>query len=119
VITLTTKNGNNFPRRGEIYWVSLDPTVGNETKKRRPALIVSNDTGNELTNIVIIAPITSNVARVYKAEAELVVDGRKAKIMLQQCRAIDKSRLGKKIDRVSREVMQDVERALKIVFDLI
>lgn len=74
--------------------------------------------GNEHTNIVIIAPITSNTSRVYQAEARVIIDGKMAKIMLQQCRAVGKSRLGKKIETVDKEVMVDVERALKIVFDL-
>lgn len=112
------KNGNDFPQRGEVYWVSLDPTQGQETQKTRPCLIISNDIGNEHTNIVIVAPITSNHSRVYQAESRVIIDGKIGKIMLQQCRAIDKSRLGKKIEKLEREAMQDVERALKVVFDL-
>lgn len=112
------KNGKDFPKRGEVYWVSLDPTQGHETKKKRPALIISNDMGNEFTDIVIIAPITSKASRVYQVETKTIIDGKEAKIMLQQCRAIDKSRLGKKIEKVNKEVMVDVEKALKIVFSL-
>lgn len=112
------KDGRNFPKRGEVYWVSLDPAKGSETQKTRPALIISNDLNNEHTNIVIVAPITSNASRVYQPEAKANIDGKTAKIMLQQCRAIDKSRLGKKMDTVGKDVMADVERALKIVFAL-
>ncbi len=112
------KSGNDFPKRGEVYWVSLDPTQGDEIQKIRPALIISNDMGNEHTNLVIVAPITSNHSRVYQAEARVTVGRKKAKIMLQQCRAVDKSRLGKKIEKVEKEVMLDVERALKVVLDL-
>jgi mRNA interferase MazF len=112
------KNGKDFPKRGEVYWVSLDPTQGDEVQKTRPALVISNNMGNEHTNIVIVAPITSNHSRVYQAEARATIDGKKAKIMLQQCRAVDKSRLGEKIAKIEKEVMQDVERALKVVFDL-
>jgi mRNA interferase MazF len=50
-----------FPRRGEIYWVNLEPTIGSETQKTRPGLIISNDIGNEMSNMVIIAPITSKI----------------------------------------------------------
>jgi mRNA interferase MazF len=112
------KNGKDFPKRGDVYWVSLNPTQGDEVQKTRPALVISNDMGNEHTNLVIVAPITSNHSRIYQAEAQATIDGKKAKIMLHQCRAVDKSRLGKKIEKVGKEVMQDVERALKIVFDL-
>ena len=117
-MALAKKSGKNFPKKGEVYWVSLDPTQGNEIQKTRPGLIISNDMGNEHTNVVIIAPITSNSSRVYQVEARAIIDGKKAKIMPQQCRAVDKSRLGEKIEMVEKEVMLDVERALKTVFDL-
>ena len=45
--------------RGEIYLVSLDPTVGSETKKTHPALIIQNDVGNKYSPLTIVAPITS------------------------------------------------------------
>ncbi len=112
-MVLTKKNGKGFPKRGEVYWVSLDPTLGDETRKKRPALIISNDLGNEYTNIVIVAPITSNASRIYQVETKVIVDGKIAKIMLQQCRAVDKSRLGEKIEEVADEIMEDVEKALK------
>lgn len=58
-----------FPRRGEIYWVRLDPTVGTEIAKTRPAVIISSDNGNEHADRVIVAPITSgDLERVYPFE---------------------------------------------------
>ncbi len=51
--------GVNFPRRGDVYWVDLDPTVGTEIAKTRPCVVISNDTGNEYSARVIIAAITS------------------------------------------------------------
>ena len=61
-----------FPQRGEIYWVSLDPTIGSEIAKTRPALIISNDIGNQHADRVIVAPIsTANVSKVYPFEVKL------------------------------------------------
>jgi len=77
---------NNFPRRGDIYWVNLDPTLGSETKKTRPALILSNNIGNEISNIIILAPITSKVKNVYPFEIKISLDGKAGKVMLNQCR---------------------------------
>lgn len=108
----------SFPRRGEIYWVNLDPTIDAETKKKRPALIVSNDIGNELTDLVIIAPITSKVKKIYPFDVKIFMHGKLGKIMLNQCRAIDQSRLDNKIDDIDKETMQSVEEAIKIVFGL-
>ncbi|MBI3508238.1 MAG: type II toxin-antitoxin system PemK/MazF family toxin [Chlamydiia bacterium] len=108
----------NFPLRGDIYWVNLDPTIGSETKKTRPGLILSNDIANELSEIIMIAPITSNVRNIYPFEVAVKVAGKAGKIMLNQTRAIDKARLCSKIDSIDKETMKLVEGALKIVFGL-
>lgn len=109
-------NGKKFPRRGEIYWVELDPARGGETQKTRPGLVVSNDVGNEVSNVIMIAPITSKVRQVYPFEVKTTVDNKPAKIMLNQCRALDKSRIKGKIDEVDLETMKAVIEAIKIVF---
>lgn len=109
---------NVFPKRGEIHWVNLDPSIGNETKKTRPGLIVSNDAGNEFSGIVTIAPITSKIKNVYPFEVKVVVKGKAGKVMLNQCRTIDKSRLVGKIDSIDQATMEQVEEAIKIVFGL-
>lgn len=108
----------DFPKRGEIYWVNLDPTIGQETKKKRPALVVSNDIGNQMANIIMVAPITSKVKNIYPFEVKVSVKGKLGKIMLNQCRAIDKSRITSKIDSINHETMKQVEDAIKIVFGL-
>jgi mRNA interferase MazF len=108
----------DFPKRGDIYWVNLDPTVGSETKKTRPALVVSNDVGNEMAKIVMIAPITSKIKTIYPFEVKVVIDGKVGKIMLNQCRAVDKSRLIRRIDSVDQKIMKLVEDAIKIVFGI-
>ncbi len=106
----------NFPRRGEVYWVSLDPSVGSETKKTRPALIVSNDIGNEQSPVVIIAPITSKIKYFSPFNVKTVLKGRPGKIMLNQCRAVDKSRLKEKLGEIAPEQMSEVDEAIKVVF---
>jgi mRNA interferase MazF len=108
----------DFPKRGEVYWTNLDPAVGGETNKTRPSLVVSNDIGNETANIIIIAPITSKAKKIYPFEVKVSVNGKLGKIMLNQCRAIDKSRLSGKIDAIDQETMKFVDEAIKIVFGL-
>ena len=107
-----------FPKRGEIYWVNLDPTKGKETKKTRPGLIVSNDIGNEVSSVIVIAPITSQVKNIYPFEVKVFLNQTPAKIMLNQIRAVDKSRLGLKIKVLDIDTIRAVEEALKIVFGL-
>jgi mRNA interferase MazF len=109
----------NFPKRGEVYWINLEPATGAETKKIRPCLIISCDTGNEFSPLVMVAPITTNINKIYPFEARLDVNGKQCKVMLNQARAVDKSRLGKKIGRTHFEEMQVVDKAIGIVFGLI
>lgn len=108
----------NYPRRGQVYWTDLEPARGSETKKKRPAVIVSNDIGNEISRVVMIAPITSKILRIYPFEVKTIVKGKPAKIMLNQSRAIDKSRLLQLIDNIDQETMRLVDEAIKLVFGL-
>lgn len=108
--------------RGEIFLVNFDPTVGSETKKTRPALVVSNDINNAHSPIVSISPITSNVTRVYSFEVEIPagVGGLRSlsKAMVNQTRAVDKIRLLKKMGRLPSAIMEEVNRALRLHYDL-
>jgi mRNA interferase MazF len=55
-------------KRGDIYFANFDPTVGSETKKKRPVLIVSNDVNNRVATTLTVVPITSNIKKVYSFE---------------------------------------------------
>ena len=111
-------SGKGYPKRGEIYWVDLDPAVGSETQKTRPGLIVSNNMGNEASSIVMIAPITSKVKNVYPFEVKTTLEGKSVKIMLNQCKALDKSRVRNKISTIDANTMREIEEAIRIVFGL-
>jgi len=113
-----TKN-NDTVKRGDIYWVNLDPTIGAEIKKTRPALIVSNDVACEVARILLIAPITSKKIEIIRPfEVALSIKGKQCKILLNQCRAVDKSRLMGKILSADASTMRLVDEALKIAFGL-
>lgn len=105
---------NKYPKRGEVYWVNLEPAIESETKKIHPCLIVSSDIGNANSPLVMIAPITSKIHKIYPFEATLNINGKKCKVMLNQARSVDKSRLGTKInERLSVEILQQVDKAIK------
>ena len=78
--------------RGEVYWVNLDPTVGTEIQKTRPALIVSPDDMNAALPRVLVAPITSK-GQALGCRPEVKFLGKSARILLDQMRSVDKSRL--------------------------
>ncbi len=110
-------------RRGEIWLVNLDPTIGHEIKKSRPAVIIQNDYGNKYSPITIIAPITSQkIETTYPFETYLK-KGRSlekdSKALLNQIRAIDKKRLIRRLGSVNIEEIQSIDEALKISLGLI
>lgn len=110
-------------RRGDVFLVNFDPTVGSETQKVRPALVVSNDINNAHSPIVSISPITSNVTKVYSFEVEIPAGTAglraRSKVMVNQTRAVDKVRLMKKLGLLPEQMMRRVDQALKLHFDLI
>lgn len=91
----------NFPKRGEIYWANLDPTVGSEISKIRPVLVVSNDVNNQYSSTLSILPITSNVKKIHPYEVKIFSkeSGLKleSKIKANQIRTIDKRRIGRQL----------------------
>jgi mRNA interferase MazF len=93
--------------RGDVYWVNLDPTIGSEIQKTRPALIVSPDDMNTALPRVIIAPITS-AGRSMGCRPEVIFAGKNARILLDQVRCVDKSRLGKKMGQIDARVWHGV-----------
>jgi len=105
-------------RRGEVYWVNLDPTLGSETKKRRPGVIVSNNSQNKVGQRVIIAPMTSVVNKVYPFETLVEVRSKKSKIMLDQVRAIDCQRLGENLGKLTSHEIEQLNAILKQVLGL-
>ena len=112
------------PKRGDVFLVDFDPTVGAEIKKTRPALVLQNDAANRYSPITIVAAITSKAdAKLYptevlipKGEAGLGVD---STVLLNQIRSIDTRRLVKRMGAVRPATMTSVERALQVSLGLV
>lgn len=104
--------------RGSVHWVMLDPAVGTEAKKKRPAVIISNNIQNRLNKRFVIAPITSNHEKVYPFEVLLVVQGKSNKAMLDQIRTVDLTRLDGFICNLSNKEMFEIDKAIKLVLAL-
>jgi len=109
-------------KQGDVFRVNFDPSVGAEVKKARPAVVVSNDVNNEHSPIISIAPITSNVSRVYLFEVEIPAGTSsltsRSKIMVNQTRAVDKVRLVQLIGSLPAALMAQVKAALKLHYDI-
>ncbi len=103
--------GRGFPRQGEVWWVNLDPTVGQEINKRRPCLIVSPDDMNAHLGTVIAAPITSTI-RDWPTRVKIRLQREASSIALDQMRSIDRARLVKKITAIDPEPSLEVLREM-------
>jgi len=66
-------------KRREVWWVNFDPSIGGEIKKKRPAVIISNDASNKFLNRVQVVPLTSKTERIYPSEAVVVFQGEERK----------------------------------------
>ena len=98
---------NRAIARGEVYWVNLDPTIGSEIQKTRPALVVSPDDMNAALPRVIIAPLTS-AGQPMGCRPEVVFQNKAARILLDQVRCVDKVRLGKKMGQIDEAAWHSV-----------
>lgn len=110
-------------KRGDIFFAKLDPTIGTETKKTRPVLIVSNNANNRYAETITVVPITSNVEKVYPFEVYLAEKEsglqKPSKVQCHQIRTISKLRIaGKAAGKLRLPSMRVVERALRLQLSL-
>lgn len=115
----------SYPKRGEIYLTALDPTVGREIQKTRPALIVQNDIANRLTGLTIVAPITSTVRFPLNPVHVLIPADSTTGLsvtsvaLLSQVRAIDRIRLIRRLGVVNDETIESIDEAIRISLGLV
>ncbi len=102
-------------KRFDVFLVNLDPTVGHETKKSRPCLVISPDELNRNISTVIVAPMTTK-GRNYPTRVSCSFHGKKGQILLEQMRTVDKIRLIKRLGRIDSYVQTQVFSALSELF---
>ena len=99
----------------EIVLVNLDPTIGSEMQKTRPAVILSPNEMNKYLNTVVIAPMTSSL-KSYPTRVEVNHNKTKGWIVLDQIRTIDRQRITKKLDKLTEKDIKKVKNILKETF---
>ncbi len=106
-------------RRGEIWWVNLDPTVGNETAKKRPCVILQNDVGNARSETTMVAPLLKGLKNYpfvvnVEATADNGLDEDRG-IHIEQMRVVDDRRIDSKLGTLDDKYWSQIEKAVGIV----
>jgi mRNA interferase MazF len=107
-----------MPRRGEIWWARLDPSVGSEVGKTRPCLIMSSNVTNERRRTVVVVPLSSSAHAAPPLTVRVVCDGRKVVAVIDQVRAISKERFARRIGGLPLDQLESVEAGLREILEL-
>jgi len=105
----------SFPRRDEVWLVSLDPALGSETQKTRPALVVSPDEANQYLQTVVVAPMTTTV-RPYPTRVAVTFQKKRGQVALDQIRAVDRQRLVRRLGTAPDQTVENVAAVLVEMF---
>ncbi len=104
--------------RGEVWWINFDPAIGGEIRKKRPAVILSNDSSNKYLNRVQVIPITSNMDSLYPSEALITLKGKTNKAMADQLTTVSKLRLISRMGKLPDQEIRKIEHAIKVQLGL-
>ncbi len=101
-----------IPKRYEIYFADLDPTVGRELKKIRPVVIISQDEMNTHMETVVVCPLTSHLHPRWRSRIQITCENILAEIAVDQIRTISKQRLKRKIDSLTTEEAKQLRKRI-------
>jgi mRNA interferase MazF len=105
-------------KRGEIWWVSLDPTQGSEIKKTRPCVVLTHDTLNRLRRTVVVVPLSTAAKPHPPLTIPVTCQGNSAVAVIDQIRAVAKHRLKSKVEALSIEELDEVCQAVSAILEL-
>jgi mRNA interferase MazF len=105
-------------KRGEVWWVTFDSSIGGEIRKKRSAVIVSNDISNQFLNRVQVIPLSSKIEKLYPSEAYVTLFGNTSKAMADQITTVSKKRLINYEGCLTSREMNNIDKAISIQLNL-
>ena len=105
-------------KRGEIWWINFDPSVGQEVSKKRPAIVVSNDVSNKYLKRYQVVPLSTQVNKLYPSETLIKVKRKDNKAMADQLTTVSELRFMEKIGKVTNGELKEIERIIRLQLDL-
>ncbi len=100
------------PKRYEIYFADLNPSLGSEISKIRPVVIISDDAMNKYLETVVVCPITSKIHPTWRTRLKIKCADKQSEIAVDQIRTISKIRLKKKIDQLPADEASQLRRII-------
>ncbi len=105
-------------QRGGVWWVNFDPSVGQEVKKKRPAIIISNNTSNKYLKRYQVVPLSTQTGKLYPSEAIVKLAGKESKAMADQLTTVSELRFMNQAGSITQDELIEVERIIKLQLDL-
>ena len=105
-------------KRGEIWWINFDPSVGQEIRKKRPAVVISNNTSNKYLRRYQVVPLSSRSGKLYPSEALVLFDGNKSKAMADQLTTVSELRFINKAGDITANELKEVEQVIRLQLGL-
>jgi mRNA interferase MazF len=102
-----------------VYWVNLDPVVGQEISKSRPAVVVSDEAMNEHLGTVVVCPITSRLHPRWPSRIQTTIGGRRAEIAVDQVRTVSRERLGKRVGKLPEGIAAEVRHLITLMYGVL
>jgi mRNA interferase MazF len=99
--------------RGDVWLVVFDPTIGSEIRKTRPGLVISPDEIHGRLRMVIVAPMTTGSR---PSSFRIAFNGKEGLVVLDQIRAVDKSRFVKKLGKLPAAKLHETLASLREIF---
>lgn len=104
--------------RGEVWWVSLDPTQGSEIKKARPCVVLTHNTLNRLRKTVVVIPLSTAAKPHPPITVPVTCQGRAGGAFIDQIRAVARHRLKSRIESMSANDLEAINRAVSTILEI-